>query len=135
MIGDKVNKWLIKAFEDFKTVEHELTFPNKEIVTSSVCFHCQQFVEKLLKAYLTAKNIDFKRTHNLDFLLKLCAEQDKEFKKIKIGDLTSYAIEIRYPDEFYIPTLREARESYKISLKVKDFILRKLKIKEDMYIK
>jgi len=43
----------------------------EEIVTDAVCFHCQQAVEKLLKAYLISKNVEFGRIHDLETLLKL----------------------------------------------------------------
>ncbi len=65
MIDEKVKKWVIKAIEDFTAAEKLLSFSDKEIVTSAVCFHCQQFVEKILKAYLASTGIDFGRTHNL----------------------------------------------------------------------
>ena len=51
----KVKMWVRKALEDFKTAEHEMNLPKSETVTSSVCFHSQQFVEKMLKAFLTSK--------------------------------------------------------------------------------
>jgi HEPN domain-containing protein len=58
MIDDYIEKWIIKAVNDLKLAEHELRQPEDEIVTDAICFHCQQAVEKLLKAYLASKNID-----------------------------------------------------------------------------
>ncbi len=134
MIEENVKKWLIKAMEDLKVVEHEMTLPREEVATSAVCFHCQQFVEKVLKAYLTLKNVDFGKTHNLEYLLELCKKQDKDFEKIDVGNLTFYAVNVRYPDEFYIPSYEEARECYELAKKIKDFIETKLNIKmEDLY--
>ncbi|MBN1113901.1 MAG: HEPN domain-containing protein [Oligoflexia bacterium] len=40
--------------------------------------------------------------------------------------LTDYAVEIRYPDDWYEPGLDEARQAYDTALKAKDFILRKI---------
>ncbi|AMM40014.1 DNA-binding protein [Candidatus Desulfofervidus auxilii] len=126
---ENVKKWFIKAMEDLKVVEHEMVLLKNEIATSAVCFHCQQFVEKVLKAYLTIKNVDFGKTHNLEFLLELCRKQDRDFEQIDTGNLTFYAVDVRYPDEFYIPSFEEARECYEIAKKVKEFIERKLNIK------
>jgi len=42
-----------------------------------------------------------------------------------------YAVEIRYPDEFYIPSITEAKEAFQIAQKVKDFVLKKLGISGD----
>ena len=121
--------------EDYKTIKHEFTFPEKEIITSTVCFHSQQFVEKVFKEYLTYKKVDLRKTHNLDLLLKFCIEKDNEFKKLYIGDLTTCAVEIRYPDEFYIPSLKEEKNFFNIVKKVKDFVFKKLKINENYYVK
>lgn len=38
---------------------------------------------------------------------------------------------MRYPDEFYTPSLDEAKECVKIARKVKEFVLKKLEVKED----
>ncbi len=130
MIDDYIKKWLIKALEDFKVAKHELDLPDNEIATGAVCFHCQQFVEKFLKAYLISKKIDFGKIHDLKFLLELCSQQDSDFKKLNVGNLTFYAVEARYPDEFYIPTVDEARVCFRIALNVKGFVSKKLGISE-----
>jgi len=132
MIGPEVKNWLSKAINDYKTSEKLLNSPAEEIITDTLCFHCEQFVEKTLKAYLVSKNIDFKRTHNLEYLVKLCTEQDADFGWIdEVAEkLSEYAVEIRYPDDFYLPTLEEAREGFKIARKVKEFVFEKLGIKD-----
>lgn len=132
MMDDYIKRWLIKAMEDFNVASHELNLPDDEIVTGAVCFHCQQFVEKLLKMYLIYKKIDFGKTHDLKFLTDLCLQQDSDFKRLNVGNLTSYAVEVRYPDEFFIPTVSEARECFKIASNARDFIFEKLEIKEGL---
>ncbi|MEJ5284908.1 MAG: HEPN domain-containing protein [Brevinematia bacterium] len=132
MIDEYVKKWLKKAMEDYKTALHEFNLPpREEVVTSSVCFHCQQAVEKLLKAYLTAKKIDFGKIHALEFLVKLCAEEDEDFNNIDVGDLSSYAVDVRYPDDFYIPSIKEAEKALSIVKEIKTFIFKKLNIDEN----
>ena len=79
-----------------------------------------------MKAYLASKNIDFGKTHNLEFLLELCRKQDADFENLNVGDLSFYAVEVRYPDEFYIPPVAEAKECFKIASNARDFILKKL---------
>ncbi len=128
-MDDYVKKWLLKANNDLKAATSLLKMPAGEIVTEAVCFHSQQAAEKYLKAFLVAHNIDFGKTHNLEFLVELCAGQDMDFRKLEVGNLTSYAVEVRYPDEFYTPTLAEARESIRIARRVKRAVLEKLKIK------
>lgn len=130
MSNENIRNWIIKAIEDFNISKHELSFPEDEISTGPVCFHCQQLVEKLLKAYLVSKNIDFTWTHDLEFLLELCLRQDSDFEELNIGNLKSYAVEVRYPDEFYVPSIEEAQECFKIAELVKSFIFKKLDINE-----
>ena len=130
MIEEYIRKWIFKAMEDYRIAKHELRFPEEEIATSPVCFHCQQIVEKLLKAYLISKNIDFAKTHDLEFLLKLCINTDEEFERIEIGNLRFYAVEIRYPDEFYTPSIEEAKECFIIASNVKAFVFEKLGVKK-----
>jgi len=61
MMDDETKKWLLKAFNDYKTAERLIGGTSDEIITDTLCFHCEQFVEKSLKAFLVSKKIDFKR--------------------------------------------------------------------------
>jgi len=99
VISEYVANWLTKASSDLKVVENELKLSEDDMVPEAVCFHCQQAVEKYLKAYLAARNVEFKKTHNLEFLQELCTKVDPEFGALNMGNLTFYAIEVRYPDE------------------------------------
>ena len=92
--------------------------------------------EKLLKAYLVSRDIDFQKTHDLEFLLELCSRKDRDFKNLDIGNLNFYAAEVRYPDDFYIPTIKEANDCFVIAKNVKHFIFQKLNIhKKDLKVK
>lgn len=126
--AEYVKKWLLKADNDLKVAENEMRLSPEETVTDAVCFHSQQAVEKFLKAYLITKNVEFEKTHNLEFLQELCIKRDEEFREIDVGNLSFYSVEVRYPDEFYIPSLDEAKECIRIARGVKEFVLRKLGI-------
>jgi HEPN domain-containing protein len=130
MINEYVKKWLTKAANDLKVAENELKVPTENMVTDAICFHSQQAVEKYLKAYLITRDVEFGKTHNLEFLLELCIKEDPEFKKIDVGNLSFFAVEARYPDEFYIPSLDEAQEYVVIVRQVKEFVLGKLDANE-----
>lgn len=65
----------------------------------TLCFHCQQTVEKFLKAFLIFHNIEFEKVHTLEYLkylIMLCMNVDTEFEKLYeiTKDSTEYAIEI-----------------------------------------
>ena len=74
-----IKEWLTKADKDIKTVE---IMKDIDDVTEIVCFHCQQAVEKYLKTLLLANDIEFSKTHNIDFLLKQCMEINPDFEEL-----------------------------------------------------
>lgn len=127
MNNEYLQRWMIKADNDLKVAGHEINIDSGERVTEAICFHCQQAIEKYLKAYLIFNKVDFGKTHNLEYLLKVCSKYDKEFAKVDVGNLSFYAVEIRYPDDFYIPTVKEAKDSVKIAKQIRKLILRKIK--------
>ena len=119
-----VKMWQMKAENDLQTSENE--FKAEKTVTDAICFHSQQAVEKYLKSYLIAAQKPFAFTHNLTELLNNCIEIDAGFIELEFAlFLTNYAVEIRYPDDFYISDIDEAKEAHRIALKVKEFVLSK----------
>jgi HEPN domain-containing protein len=97
--------------------------------TDVLCFHCQQAVEKYLKAYLTFRGIKIRKTHDLQTLFDLCIQQDKDFRsfdKTVIARLTLCAVEVRYPELSFIPTLQEVKEYYAFACEVKELVSKKL---------
>ncbi len=68
--------------------------------------------------------------HLIAELIKACSEIDAGFKNLfDIGavELTDYAVEVRYVEEYYFPTIEETKEAIEIAEKVKEFVLKKLK--------
>ena len=56
-------KWYDYAEDDFKIVVS--LWHNKEKINRGICFHAQQFVEKILKGILAAKQIQPPRIHKV----------------------------------------------------------------------
>lgn len=61
-----IQQWITKAGDDLVVIEKLTEF--EIVATSAVCFHCQQVVEKYLKAFLIAHGVEIKRTHNIERL-------------------------------------------------------------------
>lgn len=78
-----------------------------------ICFHCQQCVEKVLKAFLFYNNYTGEyKTHTLIDLLFLCSDYDRSFLKFK-GEcyiLTRYYVATRYPKLCQGQCLRDCQE-------------------------
>jgi HEPN domain-containing protein len=75
-------------------------------------FHCQQAVEKALKAFLTFHERTFRKTHDLGDLSPEClAIDDSLLPAISQAEgLTQHAWRFRYPGEPYEPDSVEAQD-------------------------
>jgi HEPN domain-containing protein len=94
-----VQGWVRKADEDMFMAKIARDSRN-ELTLYPIAFHCQQAVEKLLKAFLTHHGKKFRFKHDILYLLKLARKIDPSlddiFKPARV--LTPYAIAARYPD-------------------------------------
>ncbi len=120
-----IKGWLFRAKEDISVLE-SLTSINLEYYTSTICFHAQQAVEKYLKAYLIFYDIDFPRTHDLDYLFLECPKIDKETFNIDLKNLSDYGASVRYPDDFYVPGVHETKEYIKLSKEISQIVEAKI---------
>ena len=119
---DYISKWLFKANEDIAVIK-QLTAEHPEIYTGAICFHAQQAVEKFLKTFLIFHDIEFAKSHDVDYLLNLCREVETSyFENLDLKSLADFGVSIRYPDDFIIPELEDALIYKEIALKVKDII-------------
>jgi HEPN domain-containing protein len=96
-------QWLAKAESDLLNADNNLAAKN--IPFDTVCFHCQQAAEKMLKAYLIANNTPYPITHDLSEILEKIVSLNPKAEKLKdiLAFLTPYAVEIRYPNEYSMP--------------------------------
>ncbi len=95
---------LAKAKDDEILLEEIIT--NERIREEIVGFHAQQAAEKLLKAFLMARNISYRRTHDLRELIDLIRDHGIKFPELlmEIRTLSPFAVEFRYD---YIPIEEE----------------------------
>ena len=100
-------QWLKKAEDDLGTAQslHGL----KPLYADQVCFHCQQAVEKYLKALLVELGLCVPKTHDLDHLLTSLRPHHPSLRSLRRGllFLNDYAVETRYPSKW--TTKRQAR--------------------------
>lgn len=120
-----IQQWILKAADDLIVIEKLTQF--EVLATSAVCFHCQQVVEKYLKAYLIAQGLEIRKTHNIEFLLAECEEFDSDFSAIDPKDLNDFGVDIRYPGDFYSPSIDETLAHKQIALEIKNMVEQKLK--------
>ena len=124
--AEYIKNWLFRANEDIAVIK-SLVNDGAEFYTSSICFHAQQASEKFLKAFLAYHDVDFPRTHDLDFLLLECQKINKEAFQIDFKSLTDFGASVRYPDDFYIPDEEEALEYRDTAISVKEIVEKLIK--------
>lgn len=90
-------EWLRRARSNFARAAAEPTDP--EILLEDLCFDAQQAAEKAIKGVLVHRRIRFPKTHALADLFSLAANNGVEVPAnvSAAADLTTYAVETRYP--------------------------------------
>jgi HEPN domain-containing protein len=98
--NDQIIKlWIEKADHDLGSAK--LIFLHLPDYFDTIAFHCQQAVEKYIKAMLVYYGIEFQRSHNLIYLLDLLSQKiqisESEYDKAIL--LNGFSVQIRYPDK------------------------------------
>ena len=108
---DIAKQWLAKARNDLLNVDNNLKA--QEVPFDTVCFHCQQAAEKLLKAYLAGNRQSYPVTHDLFLILEKILPLRGDAKQLRdaLAILMPYAVEIRYPDDWFMPSDQDAKEA------------------------
>lgn len=122
-----IRLWCLKADSDLKNASHEIEHEDPALDT--ICFHAQQTVEKYLKAFLVFSDTEIPKTHSLIRLIRDCILIDTSFSELidkNIDELTDFAVEIRYADEFYFPSIEEARDAIEKAEFVRSFVLSRI---------
>ena len=119
------------AKEWFKIAESDLSsavFLQKMRPTpvEIICYHCQQSAEKYLKGFLSLKEADIQKTHDLVLLNKVCQKYEEDFKTIEDECLvlTDYSVNVRYPFPMDINE-SDMKIALRSAQKIKDYVLAK----------
>lgn len=88
--------WLDKAGDDFASAQHLREY---EECYNNAAFHCQQAIEKALKAYILIKSDILVEGHNLTWLCKRAMKYDEVFENWleQSASLNKCYVETRYP--------------------------------------
>jgi HEPN domain-containing protein len=121
----QVADWLLVADKDLYAAE--IIIRDDYPLTNIAAFHCQQAIEKYLKAYLIEKDIPLIKTHDLIKLNDMTKEiKDLGLDEKKLIVINEVYIESRYPGELGllpdgIPTDEQAKTfiEYAKEIKVK----------------
>ena len=69
-----------------------------------ICYHAQQFAEKMFKGFLVANDVAPPKKHDLPLLCDLCVAINSRFEVLSdISDfLTLFGVQPRYPNELEV---------------------------------
>lgn len=120
-----LDEWVEKAEVDYKSAV-ALNRLRRESLPDVVCYHCQQCVEKYLKAYLIAQGVTPPHIHDLEDLINLCALYDITLavRLPLVQVLNTYALLICYPG--MSATVAEAKDAVKTMRRLRTVLRRKL---------
>lgn len=93
----QTGQWVRKAEEDWRGANDLAT--GEPPLRDLICFHCQQAVEKYLKAVLQENGAPVPKIHDLDDLLDLVLPFGGTLAPLRRGlhSLGRFAVEYRYP--------------------------------------
>lgn len=114
-------RWFDKARNDLLDADNNLAA--ERVPYDTVCFHCQQAAEKLLKGFLVAHGCEYPITHNLFAILDRVIEHDPLAESLReaLAILNPYAVEVRYPGDELTLTPDNASEAREAAQEVLDW--------------
>lgn len=111
-------EWLNRASDDLTVIEEII---DNHDLTNMVAFHAEQAVEKTLKAVIEEFEIEFIKTHQLEFLLdRVKPHLTFEVDLITIKRLDEVYIATRYPSDLGLmpygkPTAEDAQQFHEFA--------------------
>jgi HEPN domain-containing protein len=117
--------WIARAERDILIAERAVSVA--PILPEMAAYHAQQAAEKALKAFLTAHDVPFRRTHELVPLLAACLCLDTSLQPLLAAaqTLSPYATRFRYPGGPLEPSIAEAEDALRFAGEVLG-VIRKL---------
>jgi hypothetical protein len=97
-----IESWLDKAGHDLMSAQRLLEI--EPMILDNACFHCQQAIEKGLKAFLAYPI----------------------FATVDPLNINAYAVQGRYPDSNLMPTTAEAKAYYQLALQVQALVTERI---------
>ena len=119
----EVDQWIALANNDLALAEHTVRTMTP-IPYEIVCFHCQQYVEKYLKAFLVSKGQEPPYIHDLVKLNALCEAENQIFGEIKQKCIviTEFGVQPRYPGNMQIIE-EDMHRALQFAVDIKAFIM------------
>ena len=118
----EAREWLEKVAADLRGARIDLAATPP--LLEDALFHCQQAVEKALKAFLTWHDRPFRKTHSLEELGRDCCRVDPSLEPLvdEAVPLTEYAWVFRYPGAPPTPAVEEGDDALDLAERIIDAV-------------
>lgn len=128
---DLVTQWIVKGDHDLGTAK--ITYAYIPEFLDTITFHCQQSIEKYIKAFLIFHSKNFKYTHDLVYLIEISLTIDHGFESFidSLIEIQSYAVEVRYPNETIYLTTEKVENALLVAKSMRDFITKRIGVNID----
>lgn len=122
----EAREWLAKVALDMRGARIDLQAVPP--LVEDALFHCQQAIEKALKALLVWHDTPFRKTHSLEEIGRICTSIDGALDDIvdEAVPLTEYAWAFRYPGAPPTPERREAEDALDVAERVVHAVVERL---------
>ena len=119
---DRIKDWFYQADQDLGSAI--VIFQHIPGYFETIAFHCQQAVEKYIKRLLVFYDSNFKKTHDLVFLLELLADKTAISEDLysKALSMEGFGVDIRYPNHKIFLTKEELENTIKIAREFREFV-------------
>jgi HEPN domain-containing protein len=126
ILVEDTRAWFRRVAVDLRSAD--AAFAATPPVLEDIVFHCQQAAEKAMKGFLTWRQSDFGKTHDLRELGRACSQLDAGLAPLmeRAMPLTRYAWKFRYPGDQEEPSPEEARQALALAREVAGALLDRL---------
>ena len=103
----------------------------ENVLLEDLCFEAQQSAEKALKALLIYLGGEYPRTHAFTLLLaNLETYQEVPAAIREVVELSDYAVQTRYPGDYYPVSDQEYRRALELADRVLDWVSAQIKAQQ-----
>ena len=112
-MSNSCQEWIKRAKSSIILAKESL---GEEVFLEDLCFQAQQAAEKSIKSIFIYFALEFPNTHNFNvLLLKLKGTIDVPAEIQRVIELNDYAVQTRYPGDYFPVTKEEYYDAIEIA--------------------
>lgn len=130
MERNEIYNSLKEVAKHLRIAENELSRPNEDVVTLSVCLASRRSVNTLMETFLKANSAEKFENNSLDELLSQCKKIDKQFETVDLSKVACKEKNTSECDGKYCLSHERVSDCVNVANQLMAIVLNKLSIKE-----